>query len=49
MPLPIGRFFRQDMPREGMVTRDLSGSCYFEALCRAPMCLQFRHLVVQEA
>jgi hypothetical protein len=41
MSFPARRFFRQDMPRERMMSRDLSGARYFEALCSATMCFQF--------
>jgi len=34
----FGGFRRQDVPGERMMTNDLSGSCYFEALGRALMC-----------
>jgi hypothetical protein len=41
MSLPACRFFRQDVPRERMMSHDFSGACYFEALRGATMCFQF--------
>jgi hypothetical protein len=41
MPFAARRFLRENVPRERMMSRDLSGSCNFEALCGASMCFEF--------
>src|SRR5262245_7148617 len=41
MSFPVGRLLGENVPRECVMTRDLSASCYFEALCRAPVCFEF--------
>jgi hypothetical protein len=41
MSFPARRFFREDVTRESVMSRDLSGSCNFEALRCASMCFEF--------
>jgi hypothetical protein len=41
MSFPARRLFRENMPRERVMSRDLSGSCNFEALRGASMCFEF--------